>query len=86
MMFHHTNHESVPIATVLELELARRASLIDEEAHQLRVIEVATEVSASIVAEAKRSTTDGAIIDKDTTDGVPTSVGAGFKKPNPPAS
>ena len=52
MMFHHTNHESVPIATVLELELARRASLIDEEAHQLRVIEVATEASSSKVVEA----------------------------------
>ena len=66
-----------------ELEDARRASLIDEEAHQLRVIEVAARASSSSVVEAERSTTDGADIDKDTTDGVPTFEGVHFEKPDP---
>ena len=61
-----------------ELEAARRASLLDEEARQLRIIEVATGVFSSRVAEAERSTTDGAVIAEDTTDGVHTSEEACF--------
>ena len=40
----------------------RRASLIDKEARQLRVLEVADGASSSDVFEAERRTSDGAII------------------------
>ena len=40
---------------------------------------------SSRVAKAERSTTDGAVIAEDTSDCVPTSEGAGWGKPNPPA-
>ena len=53
------------------MEAARRASLIDEEACQLRVLEVDVGASSSRVFEAERSITDGVVITEDTTDGVP---------------
>ena len=65
------------------MEAARRASLIDEEARQLRVLEVAVGAFTSRIVEARRSTTDGAVIVEDTTDGVPTTKGAGFEKSDP---
>ena len=67
------------------MEAARRASLIDKEACQLRGIEVAAGASSSRVAEAERSTTDGTVIAEDTIDCVPTLEGAGSGKPDPPA-
>ena len=67
------------------MEIARRASLIDEEASQLRAIEFVVGAFSSRVAEAERRTTDGVVIAEDTTDGVPTSEGAGYGKPNPPS-
>ena len=67
------------------MEAARRASLIDEEARQLRVLEVDVGASSSRVFEAERSITDGVVITEDTTDGVPTIEGAGFVKSNPSA-
>ena len=39
--------------------------------------------SRSTVVEAERSTTDGVVIVEDTNDGVPTTEGAGFEKPDP---
>ena len=66
-----------------ELEALGRALLINEEARQLRVFEVAAGASSSRVAEAERSTTDGADIAEDTTDGVPTLAGVSFEKPDP---
>ena len=54
------------------MEIARRASLIDEEASQLRAIEFVVGAFSSRVAEAERRTTDGVVIAEDTTDGVPT--------------
>ena len=66
-----------------ELEAVRKASLIDKEAHQLRVLKVAAGESRSRIVEAERSTTDGAVIVEDTTDGVPTTKGAGSEKPDP---
>ena len=41
------------------MEIARRASLIDEEASQLRAIEFVVGAFSSRVAEDERSTTDG---------------------------
>ena len=67
------------------MEAARRDSLIDEEALQLRVIEMAAGASSSRVAEANRSTTDGAVIVEDTIDDVPTLEGAGSRKTDPPS-
>ncbi|TMX03693.1 hypothetical protein EJD97_014822 [Solanum chilense] len=67
-----------------ELEAARRASLIDKEARQLRDIELDAGASSSRVVEAVRSTTDGDVIAEDTTDGVPTSKGAGSGKSDLP--
>ena len=67
------------------MEAARRASLIDKEACQLRGIEVVAGASSSRVAKAERSTTDdGTVIAEDTIDGVPTLEGAGSGKPDPP--
>ena len=65
------------------MEAARRASLIDEEACQLRVLEVDVGASSSRVFEAERSITDGVVITEDTTDGVPTIERGGSGKPDP---
>ena len=54
-----------------EYEGARGASPIDDDL-QLKAIELAAGASSSRVVEAEMSTTDGAVIDEDTTDGVPT--------------
>ena len=66
-----------------ELKAGRRASLIAEESRQLRVLKVAAGASISRIVEAERSTTDGVVIVEDTNDGVPTTEGAGFEKPDP---
>ena len=63
-----------------ELEAAMRASLIDEKAHKLRVLEVAVGAFTSRIVEAMRSTTDGAVIVEDTMNGVPTAEGSGVEK------
>ena len=69
----------------LELEAARRASLIDEESRQLRDIELVVGVSRSRVVEAERITIDGDAFAEDTIEGVPTIDGAGSEQPDPPA-
>ena len=45
-----------------ELEAARKASLVDEEARQLRAIELAAGASSSRFVEAERITTYGAVL------------------------
>ncbi|TMW86778.1 hypothetical protein EJD97_020895 [Solanum chilense] len=67
----------------IELEAARRSSLIDEEAQQMRAQEVAVGASSSRIAYVERSTTEGTIIAVYTTDGVLTTEGAGFEKLDP---
>ena len=57
------------------MEDARRASLIDEKARQLRAIKVGYWESSSRVVEAENRTIDGV---EDTTEGVPTTEGATF--------
>ena len=51
----------------------------------MRAQEVAAGASNSRIAEVERSITEGVVIAADTTDGVPTTEGAGFGKPNPSA-
>ena len=78
------------------MEDARRASIADEEAHQLRAIKLAAGASSSRVVEAEKSTTDGAVIVEigttegdvdveDTSEGVQTIEGVGFGTPYPPS-
>ena len=67
-----------------EMESARRDSLVDEEARQMRALELASGACSSRFDDVKRRTTEGADIAADTTDGVPTTDGAGFVKPDPP--
>ena len=68
-----------------ELEAARRASLSDGKAHQLRVIEVVDGASSTRVVEAERSTIDGDVIAEETTNGFPTLDRAGYRQSDPPA-
>ena len=68
-----------------KLETARRASLMYEEARQMRAHELAAGASSSRIVDVERKTTDGDAIAADTTVGVPTPEGAGSEKQNPPA-
>ena len=68
-----------------ELEATRRAFLLDEEARQMKARELAARASSSKLDDVERSTTEGADIAEDTTDGVPTTDGAGSGKTDPPA-
>ena len=65
-----------------EMEAARRSSLVDEEARQMRVVESASGASSSIdVAIAS----DSVVANKDTTEGVHTTEVVGSGEPDPPA-
>lgn len=64
------------------MEAARRASLLDEEARKMRDHELADVAFRSRLEDTQRSTSDGVDIAMDTTDGVPTTYGAGSWKPN----
>ena len=55
-----------------DLEVARRASMIDKETRQMRARELAPGTSSSKHEAIERSTTEGAEIDVGTTEGVPT--------------
>ena len=54
------------------MEAARRASIDDEEARQIRVVESAAGASSSRNLETAGGTTDSAVTDEDTTEGVQT--------------
>ena len=53
-----------------EIESARRASLAEEEAHQMRASELAAGASSSRTVEIVGGTTNGAVVAEDTTEGV----------------
>jgi len=55
-----------------EMEAARRASIVDEEARQIRVVELVVGVSSSRDVETEGGTTDSVFADEDTTEGVQT--------------
>ena len=54
------------------MEAARRASIVDEEARQIRVVELVVGVSSSRDVETEGGTTDSVFADEDTTEGVQT--------------
>ena len=52
------------------MEAARRASLAEEEAHQMRASELVAGASSSRTMEIAGGTTDSAVFAKETTEGV----------------
>ena len=67
------------------MEAARRASLAEEEAHQIRASQLAPGASSSRTVEIAGGTTDGAVVAEDTTEGVQIAEDVGFGEPDPPA-
>ena len=57
--------------------------MVDEEAWKIRARELDAKESSSMIEDVDRSTTEGADIATDTTDGVPTTNGAGSGQPDP---
>ena len=54
------------------MEAVRRASIADEEARQINAVESAAGASSSRDVETAGGTTDSAVADEDTTEGVQT--------------
>ena len=67
------------------MEAARRASLTEQEAHQIRTSQLAAGVSSSHIVETAGGTTDGAVVADDTTEGVQIAEDVGSGEPDPPA-
>ena len=67
------------------MEAARRASLADEEARRMRVVELAAGASTSRNVEIAGGIADSAIADEDTTEGVQIREVMGSGEPDPPA-
>ena len=67
------------------MEAARRSSLADEEAHQMRASELAVGASISRTLEIAGGTTDSAVVAEDTTEGVQIREVMGSGEPDPPA-
>ena len=53
-----------------EMEAARRASLAEAEAHQIRASQIAAGASSSRFVETAGGTTEGAVVAEDITEGV----------------
>ena len=67
------------------MEAARRASLAEEEAHQMRASELAAGASSSHTVEIAGGTTDGAVVAEDTTEGGHIAEDMGSGEPDPPS-
>ena len=67
------------------MEAARRASLAEEEAHQIRASQLAAGASSSLTVETAGGTTDGAGVAEDTTEGVQIAEDVGSGEPDPPS-
>ena len=67
------------------MEAARRASLAEEEAHQMRASELAARASSSRTVEIAGRTTYSAVVAEDTTEGVQIVEDVGSGEPDPPA-
>ena len=67
------------------MEAARRASLAEEEAHQMRALELAAGASRSRTMEIAGGTTDSAVVVEDTTEGVQIAEDVGSGEPDPPS-
>ena len=68
-----------------EMEAARRASLVEEEACQMRVGELAVGASSSRTVEIYGGTTNSAVVTEDTTEGVQITELVGSCEPHPPS-
>ena len=68
-----------------EMEPARRASLAEEAAHQMRAGELAAGASISRTVEIAGGTADSVGVAEDTTEGVLITKEVGFGEPDPPA-
>ena len=67
------------------MEDARRVSLAEEEAHQMRASELASWASSSRIVEIEGGTTDGVVVAEDTTEGVQIAEDVSSGIPGPPA-
>ena len=67
------------------MEAARRASLVEEEVHHMRASELAAGASRSRTVEIVGGTTDSAVADEDTIEGVHTTYEMGFGDSDAPA-
>ena len=67
------------------MEAARRASLAEEEVHQMRASELEAGASNSRTVEIAGGTTDSGVVAEHTTEGVQIAEDVGFGKPDPPA-
>ena len=67
------------------MEAARRTSLLDEDTRQMKAPELAARASSSRFEDIEGSTTEDEDIVLGTTDGDPTTEGAGSEKSDPPA-
>ena len=68
-----------------EMEAARRASLAEAEAQQIRASQIAAGASISRTVETAGGTIDGAGVAEDTTEGVQIAEDVGSGEPDPPA-
>ena len=68
-----------------ELAVARRASLAEEEAHQMRASELAAGASSPRTVEIAGGTADSAVVVEDTTESVLIAEDVGSGEPDPPA-
>ena len=67
-----------------DIEAARRASLAEEEAHQMRASELAAGVYSSHTVEIVGGNTDCVVVAEDTTEGVQIAENVGSEEPDPP--
>ena len=67
------------------MEAASRASLVEEEAYQMRAEELASGASSSRTVEIAGGTVDRVVDAEDTTEGVQNAEDVGSREPNPPA-
>ena len=67
------------------MEAARRASLAEAEAQQIRASQIAAGASISRTVETAGGTIDGAVVAEDTTEGVQIAEDVGSGEPDPPA-
>ena len=67
------------------MEAVRRASLAEEEAHQMRAEELVVGASSSRTVEIAGGTADSVLDAEDTTEGVQITEVVGSGEPDPPA-
>ena len=68
------------------MEAARRASLAEEAAHQMRAGDLAAGASSSRTVDIAGGTTDGVVVTEDTTEGVQIAEDVNTGETDPPTS